>query len=82
MVIIHGNIKTMEERDYRDGFLSVVDGKIAAIGDMGECPGGLLEGDEEVIDAKGHLVMPGIIEAHCHMGITEHSTPTLRIYRN
>lgn len=71
MVIIHGNIKTMEERDYRDGFLSVVDGKIAAIGDMGECPGGLLEGDEEVIDAKGHLVMPGIIEAHCHMGITE-----------
>lgn len=71
MVIIHGNIKTMEERDYRDGFLSIVDGKIAAIGDMGECPGGLLEGDEEVIDAKGQLVMPGIIEAHCHMGITE-----------
>lgn len=71
MVIIHGNIKTMEERDYRDGFLSIVDGKIGAIGDMGECPGGLLEGDEEVIDAKGHLVMPGIIEAHCHMGITE-----------
>lgn len=61
----------MEERDYRDGFLSIVDGKIGAIGDMGECPGGLLEGDEEVIDAKGHLVMPGIIEAHCHMGITE-----------
>ena len=71
MVIIHGNIKTMEERDYRDGFLSIVDGKIGAIGDMGECPGGLLEGDEEVIDAKGQLVMPGIIEAHCHMGITE-----------
>ena len=71
MVIIHGNIKTMEERDYRDGFLSIEDGKIGAIGDMGECPGGLLEGDEEVIDAKGHLVMPGIIEAHCHMGITE-----------
>ncbi len=71
MVIIHGNIKTMEERDYRDGFLSIADGKIGAIGDMGECPGGLLEGDEEVIDAKGHLVMPGIIEAHCHMGITE-----------
>jgi len=61
----------MEERDYRDGFLSIADGKIGAIGDMGECPGGLLEGDEEVIDAKGHLVMPGIIEAHCHMGITE-----------
>lgn len=25
----------------------------------------------DVIDAGGRLVMPGIIEAHCHMGITE-----------
>ena len=24
-----------------------------------------------MIDARGNLVMPGIIEAHCHMGITE-----------
>lgn len=73
MLIIHGNIKSMEERDYEDGFIRIVDGKIAAIGDMTECPQDLSggSGEEEVLNARGNLVMPGIIEAHCHMGITE-----------
>ncbi len=73
MLIIHGNIKTMEERDFADGFIRIVDGKIALIGDMGECPWDLMKKDsgEEILDARGNLVMPGIIEAHCHMGITE-----------
>lgn len=67
MFIIHGNIKTMEERDFADGYLEIADGKIAAVGDMKDCP----ETKGEVLDAQGNLVMPGIIEAHCHMGITE-----------
>ena len=25
----------------------------------------------EIIDARNYLVMPGLIEAHCHIGITE-----------
>ncbi len=32
LIIIHGNIKTMEGRDYEDGFLQIKDGKIAAVG--------------------------------------------------
>lgn len=73
MLIIHGNIKTMEEKDYADGFIRILDGKIAAIGTMEECPQDLVagHGKEEILDARGNLVMPGIIEAHCHMGITE-----------
>lgn len=67
MVIIHGNIKTMEERDFPDGYLEIADGKIVAVGDMKDCP----KTEEEILDARGSLVMPGIIEAHCHMGITE-----------
>lgn len=67
MFIIHGNIRTMEKRDFVDGYLEIVDGKIAAVGDMKDCP--KVQG--EVLDAQGNLVMPGIIEAHCHMGITE-----------
>lgn len=67
MIIIHGNIKTMEERDFPDGYLEIADGKIVAVGDMRDCPGK----EEEILDAQGSLVMPGIIEAHCHMGITE-----------
>lgn len=67
MLIIHGNIKTMEGRDFADGYVEVRDGKIAAVGDMRDCPGA----EGQVLDVAGSLVMPGIIEAHCHMGITE-----------
>lgn len=73
LVIIHGKIKTMEQQDYEDGYLEIEQGKIVAIGDMKECDQkALYENNKaQVIDAKGNLVMPGIIEAHCHMGITE-----------
>ena len=73
LVIIHGNIKTMEEHDYADGYIRIEQGKIAAVGDMNECnlEAWKAERETQVIDAKGNLVMPGIIEAHCHMGITE-----------
>ena len=67
MYIIHGNIKTMAEQDYADGYVQIADGKIIAVGDMEDCPAP----DGEVLDVQGNLVMPGIIEAHCHMGITE-----------
>lgn len=73
LVIINGKIKTMEDRDYEDGYVRIEQGRIAAVGDMRECDRSLLKSrkDVQVIDAKGNLVMPGIIEAHCHMGITE-----------
>ena len=57
----------MEGRDFADGYIEIRDGKIAALGDMKDCP--RMEG--QVLDVEGSLVMPGIIEAHCHMGITE-----------
>lgn len=73
LVIIHGNIKTMEEHDYDDGYIQIEHGRIVKIGDMKESgPEALQNNDKvQIIDAKGNLVMPGIIEAHCHMGITE-----------
>lgn len=73
LLIIHGNIKTMEEKDYEDGYLQIEHGKITALGDMRECALETLHSgnDVQVLNARGSLVMPGIIEAHCHMGITE-----------
>lgn len=70
MYIIGGLIKTMAGADIRDGCIHVRDGKIAEIGgrdevDFHPAPG------ERVIEVRDGLVMPGIIEAHCHMGITE-----------
>ena len=72
LIIIHGNIKTMEGRDYEDGFLQIKDGKIAAVGRMEDCDPALLRDRKrvQVIDAGGNLVMPGIIEALLQEGYT------------
>ena len=67
MFIIHGNIKTMEGRDFADGYVEIADGKIVSVGAVEGCTGA----EGAVLDVQGSLVMPGIIEAHCHMGITE-----------
>lgn len=69
LTIVHGKIDTMAGVEYEDGFLRIEQGRITAVGDMSDCPA--KKGDKDVIHAKGNLVMPGIIEAHCHMGITE-----------
>lgn len=69
LTIVHGKIKTMSQAYYQDGFLQIEDGRIAAIGDMKDCP--VKKGGHDILDVKGALVMPGIVEAHCHMGITE-----------
>lgn len=73
LAIIHGKIKTMEAQEQEDGFVLIENGRIAAVGDMETCDPGILQDKKrvQVIDAKGNLVMPGLIEAHCHMGITE-----------
>ena len=60
----------MENEEYDRGVIHIVDGKIHAIGSEGEVPVTPKEG-EQVIHVNNGLIMPGIIEAHCHMGITE-----------
>lgn len=74
LTIIHGKIITMADKDYEDGFVQIKNGKIAVVGDMADCP--VEKEDDGVICANGNLVMPGIIEAHCHMGITEEKKGT------
>ncbi len=73
MLIINGNIKTMAGIEFDRGYVYVKDEKIAAFG-AGHPDEKLLKEEMEtgkVLDVNGALVMPGIIEAHCHMGITE-----------
>ncbi len=73
MFIINGHIKTMAGQEYDSGYLHIRKGKIAEIGwgAIPQKPADSTEENEPVLDVKGALVMPGIIEAHCHMGITE-----------
>lgn len=70
MYIVGGIIKTMAGEDIPDGCIHVVGGKIAEIGRRDEVtvhPAPY----EKVLEIQKGLIMPGIIEAHCHMGITE-----------
>lgn len=69
MLIINGKIHTMEAQDYENGFVRIKGKIIDSVGDMSACP--QAEDGEEVLDVKGAWVMPGIIEAHCHIGIIE-----------
>ncbi len=70
MYITGGLIKTMAGADIADGCIHIVDGKIAQIGRRDEV---LLHPavHERVLEVKDGLILPGLIEAHCHMGITE-----------
>ncbi len=70
MYILGGIIKTMAGEDIEDGCIHIVDGKIAEIGRRDEVSLHPVD-NERVIEVKGGIIMPGLIEAHCHMGITE-----------
>ncbi len=67
LIIMNGHIKTMAGYEIANGFLIVEDGKIKSLGDMDQ----YVYQEGYTINANGSLVMPGIIEAHCHMGICE-----------
>ncbi|MDR2043861.1 MAG: amidohydrolase [Clostridium sp.] len=70
MYIINGRILTMADREIETGIIRALDGKIVQVGSREEIPVTPDKG-ETVLDVSGALVLPGLIEAHCHMGITE-----------
>jgi imidazolonepropionase-like amidohydrolase len=67
LLIKNAKIITMAERDYENGCILADKGKIKEIGELVSVNDGIAD----VIDAHGCWVMPGIIEAHCHIGIIE-----------
>ena len=70
MYIIGGKILTMAGREIEEGVLRLENGKITEVGSSEEIDVNPRE-QEQVLVVKGAWIMPGIIEAHCHMGITE-----------
>lgn len=62
MIIKNGLIHNAVEKEPFVADILIKDGKIAAIGKD-------LKPDGEVIDATGKEIYPGLVEAHCHIGI-------------
>ncbi len=67
MRIQNGILLTMEGGRFEKGYVDFENGKITGFGDLAEAApyGG------EVYDAEGGYILPGLIDAHTHIGIGE-----------
>ena len=65
LLIKNGHIKTMAGTELENGCILIGDhGKILEVGENLSAPEGC-----KVIDAECRLVTPGLVEAHCHIGL-------------
>jgi len=68
LLIKNAKLLTMGRRDYPDGADILIDeGEIVTVG------ADLPERGATVVDAKGLTALPGIVDAHCHVGMWEDS---------
>ncbi len=66
MLLQHGIVHTMDGPVIPDGFV-VFEGKtITAVGPMEALPAGY---SGPVLDAAGGHILPGLVDAHCHLGL-------------
>jgi len=68
LLLKNATIRSMVKAGTFDGSVLIKDGRIAEVSNEILLPE---SADCEIIDVRHHLLMPGLIEAHCHMGITE-----------
>ena len=73
LLIKNANIITMEETDYKCGFMLIDGGKIIKIGDMADFKE---EPALETLDLSGKTILPGFIDSHCHVGMWEEGIRT------
>ena len=64
MLAIKGGTFLTPDKQIEDGVLLIDNGKIVDIGEATGIPAGA-----ELIDAAGKVIMPGMIDAHCHTGV-------------
>ena len=74
MLIINGKVFTMENKTFERGYVRTKGNVIADVGSMTSLAP---SDDEQILDVKGAWVMPGLIEAHGHIGITEEKWGTI-----
>lgn len=79
MLIINGKIYTMEDQVIENGYLWIKGKKIEEIGEMSDnrIQRKMENCQEKILDVGGAWVLPGLIESHAHIGITEEKWGTI-----
>ena len=82
MYIVNGTIYTMDQDNtvIEKGAIRIKDGILAEVGKMAGADHATEsvpqiriapKAGEEILDARGGWILPGLVEAHCHIGIQE-----------
>ena len=66
MLIINGTVHTMDGVTIPNGYVAVSEDKIAQVGPMEQCPE---QWPGQTLDAQQGHIVPGLIDAHCHLGL-------------
>ena len=64
IAITNGRVMTITQGILEPGTVLIEGGRIVALGEEVEIPE-----DAQIYDAAGKVVMPGMIDPHCHVGI-------------
>ncbi len=67
MLILNGIIHTMDGEAIDSGFVQVKGTRIEEVGHMSQLPAGAEL--DQIIDARGGHVLPGLLDIHCHLGL-------------
>ena len=70
MVIINAELHPMQREKIETGFLRTGGEKILALGPMTEY---VPQPEEEVLDAAGCVLTPGLVDVHSHLGMIENA---------
>lgn len=67
MLIVNAKILTMAHEDIENGYVKVENGKIKELGKMSD----ITKIDDNAIDIGGRYLLPGFIDAHSHLAMSE-----------
>lgn len=60
----------MEKDNFKNGYVVISDGKISDVGNMCDLKADM-DSFSSVYDAEGDYLLPGFVDAHCHVGLFE-----------
>ncbi|NCC76569.1 MAG: amidohydrolase, partial [Clostridia bacterium] len=66
--IIHAHLFTQAGPPIEQGYLVIEDDRILSVG-AGEIPSDLAPTLDQTLDVSGACLLPGLIDAHCHVGL-------------